>query len=419
MVTAEIKKISSCRKELNIVMQKADLEPIREKETLKVRKDVQFPGFRKGKAPLNIVKKSYGQHIEAYTMESAVQEALEQTVKEHEIGIVGMPEPKKVDFNDDGDLTMTVEVETYPEIELKQYKDFEFIKDTYVIENSFVEENIKRLQKLHAQKTEIKGKVQEGHIVVIDMQELDASGAPLVGKKYNDITISIGEGRFDPDLEKQLIGLTQGKAHKISKEYPKDHAQKEMAGKKEFFEITVKKIEEEKLPDLDEEFFKKVNPSLKTVEEFREFIAKGVKNDYIREAENRFSQDVSQKLIEENPFDVPDALVDNYLDNMIKDVKRRDPKANEAQLREYYRNDAVNNLKWHYLKDQIAADEKIDVEEQDVEDFLNKIENEEIRKLYKENEGALNEARYSIKDRKVFDFLVENSKIKENEIKLD
>jgi len=419
MVTAEIKKLSSCRKELNIVMQKADLDPIREKETLKVRRDVQFPGFRKGKAPLNIVKKSYGQHIEAYTMESAVQEALEQTVKEHEIGIVGMPEPKKVDFNEEGDLTMTVEVDTYPEIELKQYKNFEFIKDKYVIEDSFIEENIKRILKQHAQKSEVKGKVENGHIVIIDMQELDESGTPLVGKKYNDISITVGEGRFDPDLEKQLIGLALGKKEKISKEYSKDHAQKEMAGKKEFFEITVKKIEKETLPDLDDTFVKKVNPNLKTVEEFREFVTKGVKNDYTREAENRFSQELSQKLIEENPFDVPDALVNNYLDNMIKDVKRRDPKINESQIREYYRTDALNNLKWHYLKEQIAVDEKIDVEEKDIEDFLNKIENEEIRKIYRENEAALSEARYSIKDRKVFDFLVENSKIKENEVKLD
>ncbi|KAA3610237.1 MAG: trigger factor [Calditrichaeota bacterium] len=419
MVTTEIKKISNCRKELNIVMAKADIEPIREKEILKVRKSVQFPGFRKGKAPLAMIKKSYGQHIEAYTMESAVQDALEKAVTENEIHIVGMPDAKKVDFNDDGDLTMTIEVDTYPDVELKNYKGFEFIKDKYVIEDSFVEENINRLRKQHATKTEAKGKVKDGQIVVIDMQELDQSGAPLKGKKYNDITISIGEGRFDPELEKQIIGLEKDKPTKISKEYPKDYAQKEMAGKKENYEITVKKIETETLPEVNDEFVKKVNPNAKNVEDFREQVSKSIQHDYEKEAENRFSQELSQKLIEENSFDVPDVLVENYLDNVIKDVKQRDPKADENSLREYYRTDSLANMKWHYIKEQVGKDENITVEDKDVEEFLEKIENEEIRKIYKENEAALNEVKHSIKDRKVHDFLVENSKIKENEVKLD
>ncbi|MCB0284247.1 MAG: trigger factor [Calditrichae bacterium] len=419
MIKTEIKKISNCRKELNIIMPKAEIEPIREKEVLNVRKSVQFPGFRKGKAPLSMVKKSYGQHIEAYTMETAVQKALETAVTENDLQVVGMPDPKKVDFTDDGDLSMTIEVDTYPEVELKKYKGFDFIKDKYTIEDSFIEENINRMLKQHATRVEEDGKVNEGHIVLIDMQELDSAGAPLVGKKYKDIAITIGDGRFDPELEKQIVGLEKGKAQKITKEYPKDYAQKEMAGKKEYYEITVKKIEKEELPDLNDEFVQKINPNIKTVAEFKDFVTKGIKQDYENEAENRFSQDLSQKLIEENPFDVPDALVENYLNNVVKDVKRRDPKANEQQLREYYRTDALANLKWHYIKDQIAKDEKIEVEEKDIEDFLNKIENEEVRKIYKENEAVMAEAKHSLKDRKVYDFLVANSVVNENEVKLD
>jgi len=192
-----------------------------------------------------------------------------------------------------------------------------------------------------------------------------------------------------------------------------------MAGKKEHYEITVKKIEIETLPELDDEFVKKANPNAKSVEEFRESVAKGIQQDYEKEGENRFSQELSQKLIEENPFDVPDALVENYLDNVIKDVKQRDPKADERSLREYYKTDSLANMKWHYIKDQIAKDENIEVDDKDIEEFLEKIDNEEIRKIYKENEAALSEVKHSLKDRKVFDFLVENSKVKENEVKLD
>lgn len=419
MVTTEVKKLSSCRKELNIVMAKADIEPIREKELQKVRKTVQVPGFRKGKAPINMVKNAYGQHIEAYTMETAVQDALETAIREKELQVVGMPDPKKVDFNDDGDLTMTIEVDVYPEIEVKAFKDFEFTKDSYVIKDSFVDENINRLLKQHATREEIEGKVEEGQIVTVDMQELDEGGSPIKNKKYNDITITIGDGRFDPELEKELLGLESGKAHKVTKVYPEDFAQKEMAGKKEHYEIAIKKIEKETLPELDDAFVEKVNPNAKSVDEFKKSVEENIKNDYEREADNRLSQDVSQKLLEENPFDVPDALVDNYLNNIIRDAKQRDPNADEKMLREYYRTEAINNMKWHYLKEQIGKDEKIETDEKDIEEFLDKIDNEEIRKIYKENEAALAEVKHSLLDKKIYDFIIENSKVEQNEVVLD
>jgi trigger factor len=419
MITTEIKKISNCRKELNIVMAKADLEPIREKELQKIRKDVQYPGFRKGKAPLSIIKKNYAQHVEVYTMESAVQAALEKAVTENDIHVVGMPDAKKVDFTDDGDLAMTIEVDTFPEVELKKYKGFEFIKDTYQIEDTFIQESITRILKKHAVRSEAEGKVETGQIILMDMQETDLAGKALAGKKYTDISIAVGEGRFDPELENQLIGLEKGKPTKIVKEYPKDFAQKEMAGKKEHYEITVKKIEIEQLPQLNDEFVTKINPDLKTVEEFKNFISKGIENDYKKESENRLAQDLSQRLIEENPFDVPESLVQNYLDKMVKDIKRRDPKADEKSLKEYYRNEALQTMKWHYIKEQVAIAEKIEAGEKDIEEFFDKIENEEIRKIYKENEALLEETKFSIKDRKVYDFLVSNSNVKENNIKLD
>ncbi len=419
MVKTEIKKLSSCRKELNIVMPKDALQPIREEEIRKIRKSVQFPGFRKGKAPLGMITRSYAREIEAYTMESAVQNAFENAVKENDIYVVGMPDPKKVDFNDDGDLTMTIEVDTYPEVELKKYKDMEFVKDKYVIEDAFIDAQIERLRKEQATRTEVDTPVAEGNIVSIDMEELDENDKPIKGKRYTDISVVVGEGRFDPELEKQLIGLEKGTVNKIEKTYPDDFPQKEMAGKVERYNITVNKIENEELPPLDDAFAEKVNPNVKTLAELKESLKKHVQADYEKEAESRLLQDMTQRLIEENPFDLPQSLVDNYLDNIVKDARQRDKVANEAALREYYQNDAVTNMKWYYIQDQIAKDEKIEVEESDIDAFLEKIDNEDIRKIYKENAGLLDQLKDDIKSRKVQEFLAEHNKIKDNEIVLN
>lgn len=419
MIRTEIKQLSSCRKELNIVMAKDALQPIREEETRKIRKSAQFPGFRKGKAPLSMITRSYAQAIESYTMEAALQNALEEAVEKNDIHIVGMPDAKKVDFSEDGDLQMTIEVDTYPEVELKKYQDLEFVKDKYTIDDSFIEAQVERARKEKAVRTEVENAVADGNIVSIDMEELDENGKPIKGKKYTDISVVVGEGRFDPELEKQLVGLKKGGVNKIEKIYPDDFPQKEMAGKVERYNITVKKIEEEELPALDDAFAQQVNPNVKTLDELKEVIKKGVRDEYDREAENRLNQDISQKLIEENPFDLPQALIDNYLDNLIRDAKKRDKAANEATLREYYKNDAVNNMKWYYIQDQIAKDENIVVEESDVDEFFGKIENEEVQKIYKENAGLLDQIKDDIKARKVLEFLTEHNKISENEINLN
>jgi len=418
MISAEIKKLSGCKKEINIVMPKADIEPIREKEILKVRKDVQVPGFRKGKAPLHMVKRQYGQYIEAYTMEAAVQEAVEKAITENDVKAVGMPEPKKVEFNDDGDLVMAVEVEVFPEVELKNYKGFEFVKDKYVVEDSFIEDQIQKLLKEHATRSEVERPVQKGDVVLIDMQQLNEDGTPQENHKYTDISVTVGEARFDPDIEEQLVGKESGKTHRIIKEYPEDYPQKEVAGKKEYYDITIKKTEQVDLPELDDAFVQKLNPEIKTVDEFKEYMKKGMEAEYEREVENRLQQELSQKIVDENPLEIPNALIERYLDNLVQDMKRRDPNADERALREYYRNEAEQNLKWMYLKDEIGKAENIEADEKDVEEFLNKIEDEKVRKIYDDVPSLKDEVKNNLRDQKVTEFLMENSEIKENEIPL-
>lgn len=419
MISTEIKTLSSCRKELNIVMDKTELEPIREKETRRVQRDVQMPGFRKGKAPLNMVKQSYGQAIEAYTLESAIDHALHHSVEENKIVVVGTPEAKNVDFNEEGNLVIAIEVDTYPEIEIKKYKGLALTRDKYVITDQFVDNTIERLRRERATRIAVEEPVEKDHIVHLDMQELDPSGVPVIGKKYTDINVRVGEGRFDPELEEQLIGIKPKETRMVSKQYPDDFPQKEFAGKKESYSITVKKVEKEKLPELDEEFFKTLNAEIKSIDDLKTFTRERLEADYEREAENRFLQDLSQKLLEENPYDVPQALVENYLDHIVDNMKRQNPKLKEDDIRQHYQYDAQFQIKWHYFKDKLAEQEKITIGDEDVNTFLDTLQSDEIRNLYKENDRLMNGAREDILDRKIVDFLTAKAKVKENEIKLD
>ena len=419
MISTEIKNVSSCKKELTITMEREALEPIREDQAKQVRKEVQMPGFRKGKAPMGLIKKSYADAIEAYTLETAVDQGLRKSVEENELAIVGTPEAKKVDFNEDGNLVMVVDVETYPEIELKKYTGLELTKDVYEITEELVDATINRFRKEKAEITVLDGPAEEGCIMHLDMQELDDEGKAIAGKKYDNITVHIGEGKFDPELEKQLIGLKADEEKEIAKVYPDDFPQKEYAGKKERYLVKVKNIEQEILPELNDEFVKDLGESFETVEELRKTARENLEHQYKHESENRLSADLSQMLVEENPFDIPSVMVQDYLDRIVEDVKQRDPKLQEDMIRKQYETEAMFTMKWVYLREEIGKKENIEVTEEDEAKFLEELNDDKLREVYKSNEQLMSRVKEDIRNKKIFDFLIEKSKVKENVIKLD
>lgn len=418
MIKTEIKKISNYRKELNITMDKADLEPIREAQAKRLQREVHIPGFRKGKAPLGMIKKNFADAVEAYTLEAALDESLQKSVSENQIHVVGTPEAKKVDFNENGDLITVVEVDTTPDVELKKYKGFTITRDEYEISDQMVEDSIQRLRKDKAELHTVDGAIEKDHLVILDMQELDESGKPIKDKKYKDISLTIGQGRFDPELEEQIIGLNNGEEKRIEKNYPDDFPQKEYAGKKESYLIKVKSVQREELPELNDGFARDINEEFKSVEDLKKATRKHLEQEYKMESENRFNQELMQKLIEENPFDIPQALLDNYLQHIFTDMKRRDPNIKEEEIRQHYHSEAEFAIKVHYLKEKIAKVEKIGVSENDVNTFLDELREEKVREFYEKNLRMLDQVKENILQKKINDFLLKSTKIKTNKVKL-
>ncbi len=418
MTNAEIKAISNCKKELNIIINKDDLVPIREEQAREVRKEIQYPGFRKGKAPMGMVKSRYAELINAYTMEAAADKGLRKVLEENQIQVVGQPEAKKLEYNDDGDLVTIIEIETVPEVELKKISGFKLTRDVYKIEDSFVDQTIDRMRREKAEISTVDGPVSEGHIVLIDMQELDEGGVPLVGRNYKDIEVRMGEKRFDEDIEKHLTGMKADEEKQVTKEYPEDYAQKEMAGKKELYKVTVKKVQQEILPELTDEWVEENLGELKTVEELKTSTRQRLEYEYKNQAENRFMEDLTQQILDANPFEIPEVMVENYLDNMVEDAKKRDPKVDEEGLRQYYRPNAERTIKWMYVEQQITKDKNLESTQNDIDKFLGELKDEKIKEFYQSNPGFLDRAKSDITHKKVIDYLTAESKVTDNVIDL-
>ena len=413
MSNFEVKEISNCKKEISITIPAETVDSIRQKEITKLQKSAQLPGFRKGKAPKNMLMKTYAGTIEQNTIDEAINLGFREGATEKELNPVDSPVLKDMKFDDDKNLSVVLEVEVFPEIELKKYKNLELIKTVYEISDEDVDMVIENLRHEKATISPVEDGAKDGNILTVEMQELDEQGVPIIGKKYDDFRIGIGSGQFDLDMEKQLIGVKQNEERQISKTYSKNEEDKKLAGKTEKFLVKVKTVEEEFLPEIDDEFVKQLEIGEESVDGMREKIKHNLEHSYADQAEQTFYNKLAHELLQENQFDVPEKMVNEYLDRIVEDIKAKDKTVDEAAIRKNYLTDATFNMKWFYLKNKISQVENVNVNDADIDQYLGTIEDEKLREQFSSNPEWRKRISNDLTEKKIVDYLIENQKITE------
>jgi trigger factor len=413
MSNFEVKEISNCKKEISITIPSETVDSIREKEIAKFQKSAQLPGFRKGKVPKSMLMKTYAGTIEQNTIDEAINLKFREGAMEKELNPIDSPVLKDMKFDDDKNLTVVLEVEVFPEIELKKYKDLKLNKTVYEISDKDVEMVIDNIRHEKATISPVEDGAKDGNILTVEMQELDEQGVPIIGKKYENFKIGIGSGQFDADMEKQLIGVKRDEERQISKTYSKKDKDEKLAGKTEKFLVTVKTVEEEFLPEVDDEFVKQLGIDEENVNGMRDKIKHNLEHSYSDQAEQQFYNQLAHELLKENEFDVPNKMVEEYLDRIVEDIKNKDKKVDEAAVRKNYLNDATFNMKWFYLKDKISQVEKLEVKDEDINKYLENIEDEKMKEQFSSNPEWRRRISGDLAEKKILDFLIENQKIKE------
>jgi trigger factor len=239
---------------------------------------------------------------------------------------------------------------------------------------------------------------------------------PIIGKKYEKQYLRVGNGSFTDDQKDKLIGLKPDDVTRLTLPVKQD-------GDKADYELTVTNIEREILPEVDEDFLKLVNPSLNTVDDLTADVEKKIQSNFLDRSKTAFERDLSDALIDlANPSFAP-SMVENYLTNMVEDVKKQNEgePLDESKVREHYKPVAERNLKWYSLRKLLIESEELSASKDDVEVEINKLverspqSEKEIRKFYKKPSNR-QRVEDDFVEKKILDYLEQFAKVKEVEI---
>ena len=413
---------------LEITVEAAKFEEAMKKVYFKSAKYFNIPGFRKGKAPMQIVEKYYGKEIfyeDAFN--ELAGEALEEAVKENKLEVVSKPNIDVTQIEKGKDLIFTAVMQTKPEAELGKYKGIEIKKVEYNVSNEDIEHELGHMQEHNARLVSIEDRpVESGDIVTIDFEGF-VDGVAFEGGKAEGHELEIGSNTFIPGFEDQIIGMKIDEEKDINVKFPEEYFSKELAGKDATFKVKVHEIKKKELPELDDEFAKDVS-EFDTIDELKADIKAKKEKQNEEKAKYETQEAVIKAVCEEMKVEIPSGMVELEIDNMIKDIENRLSYQGlkleqylqmmgktEADMRKEYEPQAIEGIKSRLALEAVIKLEKIKATDKEIEEKIKEMaknygkENDEE---FLKNENVRNYIKQGLESEKAIDFLVKNAKIK-------
>ena len=415
----DIKNINDFTREVKLDIPWETIEPDFNISLKKFSKKVKLPGFRPGKIPRDRLMQQFQSNIEAQFMDDNIYKYYLTALQQKEIVPVNQAEISDVHFHFGEHFSFTAKFEVEPDFQLPRFKRkmFQVQRNKFIPDEQDINDAVDQLRRSHARIETIEDGAKEKDFILCDLQKLDDSGVAIIGKKFEKQMLKVGDSSFTDDQKDKLVGLKPGSSARI--ELP-DNEEKTV---KSPYELKVIKVERENLPEVDNDFVKLINPELGSVDDLRKDVQKKINENFEERARQAFERELSDSLIEKVGFDTPPSMVDNYLNNILEDVKKQNngEPIDEEKVLESYRPSAERNLKWYLIRKKIISQEQINVERKDVdveiESLISRSPNseKEIRRFYKKPSN-----RQRIEDdmveKKILEYLDQFAKVKEVEV---
>ena len=414
----KIKKENEYTRELEIDIPWTELESDFDDTIKKFSKQVKMPGFRSGKIPRDRLLSQFQPNIEAEFMDANFQKYYLMAIQQERLIPVNKAEIKDVQFRMNEHFTFSATFEIEPELSLPKFKKrmLSVQRTTYIHDEQDIEDAIMQLRKSQATMTTVEEGAIEGDYLICALQKLDESGVPIIGKKFEKQYLRVGKGSFTDDQKDKMIGLKPGDTTRLRLPVNED-------GEDADYELTVDNVEREILPELNEEFFQRVNPELDSEETLRKDVEKKIQENFEERSKTAYERDIADALIAKvNPSFAP-SMVENYLANLVEDVKKQNngEPMDEAKVREHYTPVAERNMKWYLIRNKLIESQSLEVSKESIEEEIQRLvgrspqSEKEIIKFYKKpsNRKHLED---DLMEKIILEFLEQFAKVKEVEV---
>lgn len=388
----------------------------------------EIPGFRKGKAPRSIIEKHYGEGV---FFEDAIDALFRQSygtaLADLDLEVIDSPAAEFSKIAKGEGFTVTITVDCFPIVEVKDYKGVEIEKVVQEVKDEDVENELKAVQKRNARMVLVERPAQEGDTVLFDYSGF-VGDEQFEGGTAEKQTLVLGSGMFIPGFEEQLVGVTPGEKRDVKVTFPEEYHAEDLAGKDAVFHCLVHEIKEEQLPELDDEFAKDVS-EYDTLEELNKANRERLESYAKMSAENQMKDAAIAKVVEANEVEVPASMVEDEIDRMIAELNQQlryqgltveqylqFTGKEMADFRNEVREDAEKSVKTRIILMGIVEAEKFTVSAEEMDEELNTMaaQYQMTADKMKEMIGVEN-LTYLQKDlqvRKAIDFIYDNAEIK-------
>jgi len=424
----KIKDIKPCKKLLEIEIENDALNKEFDNALKDVKNVAQIAGFRKGKVPVELVKKHFKDEINQELIKRLIQSSYFEAIESKGIAVVSMPNIYDVDFAENKKLSYKAEVFTRPEVTVSKYKGLELTRIGTAVTEKEIEEAISRLLEISATYLSVERPAQKGDYLITDLNITIEGKEP---KSFKNKWISLNDENPLKELVESLIGLAKNGEKTVEVALPQmpDENQPLEKKTKAVYEVKIKEVKEKKLPLLDENFAKKLGKS--SVEDLKEIVRKEIEASKDKGNFEKMKQQIYENLLKNTgDFEVPENLLSGYTENYRKNMEDRFVQegldlskakelinANNDKITE----NSLRKVRLFFIINKIAETENIKVAEEELDYVVSNIAGndpkkiEQVRKYYEER-GLFQELEEQILEDKVINFLIENSNVKTAEV---
>lgn len=404
-MSLQVEKLEHNMAKLTIEVPAEEVDQAIQAAYLKQRKQINMPGFRKGKVPRQMIEKMYG--AEVFYEEAANQmipTAYGKAYDECELELVSQPNVDVVQLEKGKPFIFTAEVAVKPEVTLGEYKGLKVDKVSTRVTAKEIDEEIDKERERNARTVDVTDRaVQDKDQIVLDFEGF-VDGTPFEGGKGEDYPLTIGSGAFIPGFEEKLIGVEIGTEVDVDVTFPEEYQSEELAGKAAIFKCTVKSIQAKELPELDDEFASEVS-ECENVEDYKAEVKKTIKERKEREGKEKKENQAVEKAVENAEMDIPEPMVDMQVRQMTDDFTRRIQQQGLSveqyfqftgmtaeKMTEEMKPQAMKRIQTRLVLEAIVKAENIEVSEERLEEEMQKMadsyqmEVDKIKEFMGENE---------------------------------